>query len=653
MKKTLYCYLFCFFGMLTFGYAQQSKLKKAEENFNNHSYALAIKSYEELIAKGYESEVIYKNLGDANFNNANYAKAAEWYGKLFDLKSDDIGAEYYFRYAQSLKSINDYKKSDAYMKKFQKIKVSDSRAHKFAENSDYLEQIRSKTKRFTLKKISVNSKNSEFAPSIYQGNLVFASARDTGLLVNNIHKWTNAAYLNLYQADSTNEEGTFKTPEVFSKQLNSKTHESSTAFSKEGSMVYFTRNNSKNGNFVEDEAGLSRLKIYRANLENGVWGNVTELPFNRNEYSTAHPSLSADEKTLYFASDMPPSFGASDIFKVTINEDGTFGTPENLGNTVNTEARETFPFMAASGDLYFSSDGHPGLGGLDVYTVSAKTGAVSNVGVPINSKQDDFSIILDEDKLNGYFASNRTGGMGDDDIYAFSFEKIEIESEEFASKINGSIIDKITGELIPFGKVSVYDYTNNNLFEINADIEGKFSSPIEFPSKKYRFVAEVDGYNDETVYLITPMGTVDEILEELNFIIAMEKGDKSSVIGADLVEILKLKTIFFNTNSSYLNANAYPELDKVVAYMKEFPNARVEVGSHSDSRDSDRYNLWLSDRRAKSTVSYIVSMGISEDRITATGYGETLLVNKCINDAPCSEAEHALNRRSEFIVFQN
>lgn len=639
--------------MLTFGYAQQSKLKKAEDNFNNHSYALAISSYEALVAKGYESDVIYKNLGDANFNNGDYAKAAEWYGKLFGLKVVAVGPEYYFRYAQSLKSVEDYKKSDTYMKKFQKIKASDSRAQKYAENSDYLTQIKSKTKRFTLKKININSNNSEFAPSFYQGSLVFASARDTGLLVTNIHKWTNKAYLNLYKADSTNEEGTFGAPEVFSKALNSKTHESSTTFTKEGTTVYFTRNNSENGNFVEDEEGLSRLKIYRATLESGVWGSVTELPFNSNAYSTAHPSLSADEKTLYFASDMPPSLGASDIFKVTINEDGTFGTPENLGNTINTEARETFPFMSGSGDLYFSSDGHPGLGGLDVYTADSKTGKISNLGEPINSKEDDFSIILDAKKLHGYFASNRAGGMGDDDIYAFTYEKLEEEPAEIAFQIKGSIIDKVTGEIIPFGKVTVYDYANNNLFEINTDEAGTFSSPIEFPNKKYRFVAEVEGYNDETVYLITPLDVVDETLQDLNFIIPMEKGDKSSVIGADLVEILKLKTIFFNTNSSYLNPEAYPELDKVVGYMKAHPEARVEVGSHSDSRDSDRYNLWLSDRRAKSTVAYIVSMGISESRISGTGYGETLLVNKCDNDVTCSEEEHALNRRSEFIVFQN
>ena len=652
MKKTIYSYLLCFFGALSFGHAQDAGLKKAEENFNNHSYALAIASYEELVAKGYESDVIFKNLGDANFNNANYAKAAEWYGKLFDLNAASVGAEYYFRYAQSLKSLEDYKKSDAFMRKFQKIKSQDSRARKFDENADYLEQIKSKTLRFSLKKININTKESEFAPSFYQGNLVFASARDTGLLVNNIHKWTNKAYLNLYKADSTNEEGAFKIPEVFAKELNSKTHESSTAFTKDGTTVYFTRNNSKKGNFVEDETGLSRLKIYRATLQNGVWGMVTEMPFNSDNYSTAHPSLSADEKTLYFASDMKPSYGASDIFKVAINEDGTFGTPENLGKTINTEARETFPFMASEGTLYFASDGHPGLGGLDLYSYDFDTNEVSNLGEPVNSKEDDFSIILNDEKLNGFFASNRAGGMGDDDIYAFTFEKLFPKTTEITSHINGTVIDKKLGTPIPFAKVTIYDYAQNSLVEIETDKEGKFITPIEFPNKKYRFVAEVDGYNDETAYLITPIDAIDETLQELNFVIAMERGDESSVIGADLVEILKLKPIYFNINSSYLNPESYIELDKVVSYMKENPNARVEVGSHSDSRDSDHYNLWLSDRRAKSTVQYIVSMGISEDRITGKGYGEKQLVNKCGNDVICSDADHALNRRSEFIVYQ-
>ena len=652
MKKTIYSYLLCFFGALSFGHAQDAGLKKAEDNFNNHSYALAIASYEELVAKGYESDVIFKNLGDANFNNANYAKAAEWYGKLFDLNAASVGAEYYFRYAQSLKSLEDYKKSDDFMRKFQKIKSQDSRAQKFDENADYLEQIKSKTLRFSLKKININTKESEFAPSFYQGNLVFASARDTGLLVNNIHKWTNKAYLNLYKADSTHEEGAFKIPEVFAKELNSKTHESSTAFTKDGTTVYFTRNNSKNGNFVEDETGLSRLKIYRAILENGVWGMVTEMPFNSDNYSTAHPSLSADEKTLYFASDMKPSYGASDIFKVAINEDGTFGTPENLGKTINTEARETFPFMASEGTLYFASDGHPGLGGLDLYSYDFDNDEVSNLGEPVNSKEDDFSIILNDEKLNGFFASNRAGGMGDDDIYAFNFEKLLPKITEIASQINGTVIDKKLGTPIPFAKVTIYDYAQNSLVEIVTDKEGKFTTPIEFPNKKYRFVAEVDGFNDETAYLITPIDAIDETLQELNFVIAMENGDESSVIGADLVEILKLKPIYFNINSSYLNPESYLELDKVVSYMKENPNARVEVGSHSDSRDSDHYNLWLSDRRAKSTVQYIVSMGISEDRITGKGYGEKQLVNKCGNDVICSDADHALNRRSEFIVYQ-
>jgi outer membrane protein OmpA-like peptidoglycan-associated protein/tetratricopeptide (TPR) repeat protein len=639
-------------GTLNSVFAQQSSLKKATESFDNYAFSEAIESYEQLVAKGNESEEIYKNLGDAYYNNGDYEEASTWYEKLFDLKDATIGTEYYFRYAQALKSVGDYKKSDTYMRKFNKSKKNDLRALKFLENSDYLEKIKNTKVRYTLESLTVNSKESDFAPSLYEKGLVFASARDSGTFVGNIHKWTNKPYLNLYKADTISE-GEYATPVQFSKQLNGKTNESSTVFTKDGTTVYFTRNNSKNGSFVEDETGLSRLKIYSATLENAEWTNITELPFNSDSYSTANPSLSPDERTLYFASDMEPSYGASDIFKVEILEDGSFGTPENLGEVINTEARETFPYISDNDELFFASDGHPGLGGLDMYSFKLDGDEVLNLGAPINSNKDDFSFILDEEKGIGFFASNREGGAGSDDIYGFTYEKLEEEPEAIVtSKINGTVIDKITGESIPFAKVTVYDYSKNELREIDADSIGKFSSEIEFPNIKYRFVSQAESYNDATAYLITPLGEVDETLSELDFIIAMEKGDASTVIGADLVQILKMNPIYFSLNSSYLNRESYPELDKVVAYMKENPDTRVEVGSHSDSRDSDRYNIWLSDRRAKSTVKYIVSMGISEDRITGKGYGESQLVNKCSNDVECTEEEHALNRRSEFIVFK-
>ncbi|MBU2996460.1 OmpA family protein [Cellulophaga baltica] len=652
MKKQHYIILLCFLGVFQSTFAQKYGLKKASESFDNYSYAKAIETYEQLVSKGYESQEIYENLGDANYNNGDYEEASNWYGKLFDLKETTIGTEYYFRYAQSLKSVGDYKKSDNYMRKFNKSKKNDLRALKFSNNIDYLKKINNSKTKFTLKPLSVNSKESDFAPSLYEKGLVFASARDSGTFVGNIHKWTNKPFLNLFKADTVSE-GEYAAPVEFSSELNGKTNESSTVFTKDGTTVYFTRNNSENGNFVEDETGLSRLKIYSATLESGKWTNITELPFNSNSYSTANPTLSADEKTMYFASDMEPSYGASDIFKVEILEDGSFGTPENLGETINTEARETFPFIAADNELYFASDGHPGLGGLDMYSIKLDSDEVLNLGAPVNSNKDDFSLILDEENSTGFFASNREGGVGDDDIYGFEYEKQEEEQEVVYSKINGTVIDKVTGEAIPFARITVYDYSKNELREIDADFEGKFASEIEFPNIKYRFVSQAESYNDATAYLITPIGEVDETLGELDFIIAMEKGEASTVIGADLVKILEMNPIYFSLNSSYLNRESYPELDKVVAYMKENPNTRVEVGSHSDSRDSDRYNIWLSDRRAKSTVKYIVSMGIDTDRITGKGYGESQLVNKCSNDVECSEEEHALNRRSEFIVYSN
>lgn len=660
MKKATYTVLFCFFNTLI-GFGQNASVKEAAQNFNAYAYASAIASYEELVSKGFESDTIFKNLGDANYHNANYAEAAKWYAKLFDSKKEALGVAYYFRYAQSLKSTGAYKKSDELMRKFNEIKANDARALLFSSQTDYLEKIGTNEKKFTIQKLNINSKASDFAPSYYKEGLVFASARDTGMFVHSLHEWNNKPFLDLYQVEK--EGNSYGEISKFSKELNTKTHESSSVFTKDGKTVYFTRNNSQKGNFSKDNSGLSRLKIYRAHLENGNWTHLEELPFNSDQYSTAHPSLSEDERTLYFASDMEPSYGASDIFKVDLYEDGSFGTPKNLGNAINTEARETFPFISSQGVLYFASDGHPGLGGLDMYSSELGTDTVINLGEPINSKEDDFALILNDSQQNGYFASNRKGGMGSDDIYSFVFEKlapkVKEEPEELkepeivTSELQGMVIDKISRAPIPFAKVTVYDYAHNELIETTADDQGRFFTKIEFPNKKYRFVAEVEAYNDGIFYLITPEGEIDSTLATINFIISMERGQNSAVIGSDLNEILKLKSIYFNLNSSYLNPESYPELDKIVAYMKEHPEAKVEVGSHSDSRDSDAYNLWLSDRRAKSTVTYIVAMGISEDRISGKGYGETQLVNKCSNDVSCSDEQHARNRRSEFIVIKN
>ncbi|SHK86064.1 WD40-like Beta Propeller Repeat, partial [Maribacter aquivivus] len=405
MKKT--GYIFCGLAVMAMMVsAQDKKVRKADTKFTNYAYASAIQSYEQLVKDGYTEEEVYKNLGNANYLNANYEEASSWYGKLFSLKGADIDPEYMYRYAQTLKSLENYTESDTWMNKFKSTKTMDQRAIAFGENQDYLEQIEERSGRYELKNIGLNSKVSDFAPSFYEDGLVFSTARDSGLLSKNIHKWNNGSFLNLYKAAQDNQ-GNFTNVDKLSKKLNKKTHESSTAFTKDGNTMYFTRNNSDDGKFERDEDGVSRLKIYKATKENGEWNNIEELPFNGDSYSVAHPTLNNDETKLYFASDMPGTKGESDIYVVDINKDGTFSTPLNLGERINTEARETFPFVTESDKLYFSSDGHPGLGGLDVFATDLKNerGEIYNVGRPLNGEEDDFSYIINEETKKGFFAS--------------------------------------------------------------------------------------------------------------------------------------------------------------------------------------------------------------------------------------------------------
>ncbi|SFW27670.1 OmpA family protein [Cellulophaga fucicola] len=624
--------------------AQTKQLDQADYLFNTKAYALAIDAYKKVIEKGETSLDIYKKLGDAYYLNANYKEAANCYAKLItpDIKNSD--SEYLFKYAQTLRSIGNYEEANKIMLQFNKIKNQDLRASKFIEKSNYLENIKNIKQKYILTNLESNSAESDFAPSFYKDTLVFSSARDTGFLVNNVHEWNNRPFLNLHTAVKK-DSSSFVYEGNFAKELNTKTHESSTTFTKDGKTVYFTRNNSEKGKFSPDKNGLSRLKVYKATLENGNWTNVTELPFNSDEYSVANPTLNYAEDKLYFASDMPGTLGASDIFAVDINTDGSFGNPENLGDKINTEGRETFPFISEFETLYFASDGHPGLGGLDIFYINlTKKDDVYNMGKGINSKQDDFSIVIDETKNEGFLASNRPNGKGSDDIYSFIGDpNLMLKT----STIKGTVVDKESNDVIPNAAITVYNYTTNAVVGTATNNNGIFISEIKLPEKKYKITAKVPGYANTVIYVTTP-GVKDPI-EDL--VLEMEKSKADTSVGSDLTNYLKLKSIYFDTNSSYLRVASYPDLDKVAKFMKENPTVAIEVGAHTDSTESDTYNLWLSKRRAKSTVNYLISKGVDSSKITGVGFGESQLLNKCSNGVKCSSTEHAINRRSEFIII--
>ena len=536
------------------------------------------------------------------------------------------------------------------MKKFAEASTDDQRAQLFQDEPNYLKRIDFQSGRFEIENSSINSSFTDFGSAFFGRFIVFSSSRDTLLFKKSVHQWNEEPFLDLYRAEYNPTNGELSEIEKFDSKLNTKFHESTPIFSKDGNTVYFTRNNYDGRRYGNDKKGTNRLKIYRSykNTQGG-WTTPQNLSINSDEYSTAHPALSIDEKTLYFSSDMPGGEGQSDIYQVAINADGSLGEPKNLGNRINTEGKETFPFISSNNDLYFASDGHIGLGGLDVYVTrlnpqTDEEKLVVNIGKPVNGPDDDFAFIVDDESKRGYFSSNRDGGRGKDDIY--SFLQLEDLKSFCEITIAGVVKDKDTQELLPGAKVSIYDSSNNLLESFVVGDDAAYSHVVKC-SSKYFVRAEKEEYTTIEKLVETPGKT-----ETLDVPLLLEKKVKTANVGDDLAKVLSLNPIYFDFDQSYIRADAAVELAKVIEVMNQYPDMKIDVRSHTDSHGDDAYNMWLSDERAKSTVKYMVSKGISADRLTSKGYGETQLVNDCGNDSNCTKAEYQLSRRSEFIIVK-
>ena len=623
-------------------YSQKAQLAKADKKYDNYSYIDAIKTYERLAEKGYKSVDMFQKLGNAYYFNAELEKAAKWYGELFALTSD-LGSEYYFRYAHCLRAIGQNEKAEEMLEKFNQKSGNDTRGKLFKKNTNYLDDIKENSGRYKVEDAGINSKYSDYGASLYLNKIVFATARDTGSIEHRKHTWTDQFFTNLYVAD-LGENMTPGSPKKFDTNIKTKFHEASPAFTKDGKTMYFTRNNYLNGKKGKDANNNTLVKIYKAILKNDKWTNITELPFDSNNYSTAHPALSPDEKTMYFASDMPGTLGQSDLFKVKINDDGSFGTPENLGNTINTEGRETFPFVNDENEIYFASDGHPGLGGLDVFVSKinpdATFGEVKNVGADVNSPKDDFAYLIDTKSRRGFFSSNRDGGQGFDDIYKF----LELRKITCEQLLYGEITDLATAELLSGAKVSLYDGQFNLINSMDSDEKGNYSFTVEC-GKTYNIRAEKPEYTTKEQKV-----TVSDKRGKTYLPIALEKAKCKVTVGDDLGKCFGIKMIYFDFDKSDIRMEAAIDLEKILDVMNQNPTMELDIRSHTDSRGTFKYNEALSDRRAKSTINWLVKNGVKQSRLTGKGYGESQLVNKCSDGVICTEPEHQFNRRSEFII---
>ncbi|UPT69665.1 MAG: OmpA family protein [Flavobacterium sp. JAD_PAG50586_2] len=627
MMKKIYYILFVFCSITTLFAQKKITVKQADALFKSRSYVKAAEAYEQLP----QSKQVLQNLGDSYYYNFQMTNAVRAYGQLFFTFKDSVKKEVFFRYANALKGTKDFDKGDVIMTEYLGFEQN---TPKFMKNI-----TRNTPNSFKLQMMSKNKTNGDFGISFYGDQVTFASVRNA---VEKSYGWNERPYLDLFSA-KVSEQGQLTNVEPFSDVINTKKHESNATFSADLKTMYFNRSGEKQ-NKVGDEK-VAMIKIYKAEFVNGKWDKVTLLPFSSDSYSVEHPALTKDGKKLYFASDMPGSLGSFDIYVVDINEDGTYSQPKNLGETINTIQREQFPFVTDDGTLYFASDGHQGNGNLDVF-MSLKISDTEfdkplNLGSTINSEMDDFNFILDDKTSKGYFASNRTG---DDNLYTFVQEENKMQYA-----VEGEVRDMKSMQLLPGSTVKLFDENGNLLEEVLVGKDGSFVFNTE-PNKKYKIMAFKDFY--------IPAEATFDTSQKGKVYIDLQMKVESYYDAEDIINkkddgtvLIELENIYFDLDKWNIKPQAAEVLNVLLGILKKYPYMEIEIGSHTDSRASDMYNLRLSNKRAASALEYLVKNGIDRKRLRSIGYGETKPLIICPKN-DCTEAEHASNRRCTFMILK-
>ena len=609
--------------------AQNEETKRADKHFSRFEYIDAAEDYLDLVQDKKGNTYVYSRLANCYYNIFNTQEAERWYAKAL-AGSDD--PELMYKYSQMLKANGKFNQSNEWMRKFSAMRPGDIRALAFKSNPNYLVKILEKGKKFNVQNLEINSQNSDFGGTLQNGKLYIVSARNNA---RKTYGWNEEPFLDILEIP-VRTDGVYGNAFLLDNKINTKFHEGTVAFSPDGETMYFSRESFYENLYERDSITnnkFSVMNLLKATKTDGLWDNVKPLPFNSSKHNTSGPSISKDGKTLYFHSDRPGGFGLADIYKVEIKPNGTFGEPVNLGQKINTEGQERFPFEGSDRNLYFSSDGHLGLGGLDVFfskEIDGKMAPVRNIGIPVNSSADDFAFTINESG-EGYVSSNRMGGRGSDDIYAI--KKLQPICDVLITSL---VEDSKTGKLLKNAVVVLSDSNGNTLSSESTDDKGKAEFMIACETDTELQVGMVD-YESKKVSI---SGSRDE---EITVNIELDPIEKLIV-----EDRIVLKPIYFDFDKSNITAKAAFELDKLVLIMNKYPDLVVVATSHTDRRGPASYNMILSDRRAKTTVQYVISKGIDASRISGEGKGESELILTC--GSKCTDEEHKMNRRSEFIV---
>lgn len=640
MKPNTFIFLCFFLTFSLFTRAQNVTQKKADALYDNFAFTEAIPLYQSLLKNNHNTSYVTQRLGDCYSYMREPENAVTYYESI--INQDNLPVAYYYKYAQALRGIKNYEASRKWLNIFQQ-KGGDISNTILKDDAKFINTIYNGNQHYILKNAAFNSVMSDFGAYEFKDTVYFASSINKGVLAKHKHAWDAQPFLDMYATPKTTDTIIHHKAKLRGK-INSTYHDGPLVITKDGKTMYFSRNNYNTQVLGKSDKGINHLKLYKANFIRGKWRNVKALPFNNNNYSIGHPALNSDETKLYFSSDMPGGQGGSDIYYVSINTDGSYGNPTNAGNVINTPKNELFPFLNAKNVLFFASDGHHGIGLLDIYATvynADKTPRkVTNLGLPINSSKDDFAFYMHPKAKTGYIASNRAGGLGKDDIYSFTvIPPLELK---------GRVKQALQNTPLPNATVTLTDKKGDTIAYTETNTKGNYTITVN-RNTTYTVTASKKEYENYEMAVSTEGLNPLDTLINANFTLK-----KQPVIVAEKPVTLPkdLGAIFFKFDSAEIEAQNTSTLTTVINKMlNSYPDVAIKIEAFSDSRGPEAYNTQLSQRRANATYNYLINNGIPASRITTyKGYGVHESTKNCSTSTPCSKDSYKLSRRTNFIV---
>ena len=625
-------------------YGQKLTTKLADKSFDEFAFVEAIGLYEYAYQRDTTDNYVVKRLADANRNIGNTEEVERWLKKLIDRKAEV--PEDIFSYSQALKSNGKYLIAEQWLKEYSELRPEDGRVNIQVSLLEYIHFLMRDSLNYEILNTAINTPGSDMGSAFYKNSLIFSST-SINTKAGPTYNWNELPYLDMYSA-KIGPYGDLNSVQPFAPKLKTPYHDGPVSFDQKNNIIYFTRNSIVKGKTSKSRDGIVNLKIFEGKLIEGDWKMTGSFRFNSDEFSVGHPSIDKYGKILYFASDMPGGYGKSDIY-FSVFSNGQWSKPFNLGPKINTEGNEFFPFMSYDGVLYFASNGHGGLGGLDLLFSVPEQGifnSIENMGYPVNSSRDDFSLALDSTGMKGYFTSNRPKGKGDDDLYFLKIKHMPVV-------IRGVVKDRDTKDILVSAKVMVINENGETILSSVTGTDGQFEFEVNKGMQYVVKVAKDFYFENENIVVTAALRPNDEVFSEIFLEQKIEEIDDNSPApksmeeeGGDTLQVIELEYINYNLDKSDITPEAATTIDKLIALLKEFPDLEIRIESHTDSRGSDDYNMLLSKKRARAAFDYVVSKGIDPNRLLYQGYGETRLLNNCANGVDCLEEQHEVNRRS-------